>query len=294
MSLGLCLRASDCENAWQVGLARRAENAGCLFTPPLLNSPRLVGPTCVGAKNIKARTGPDSGSQRQRRTWAESGPPAIPEGRQDSALQRPPQSRAPGSTAVDPKRKVPGRPMINCPRPFSSLRSQSGLSVWPRPDRCATLSGLWQRHVSDPVELSFPALCRRFAPETKAYARPERRIERGDPGDGAAFDIPRRVVAVSRADIRERGVSRRGQEFARSVSGFADVLGGFHASENPGPHLRPAEALRNPREARAAKEFHEAFVFVPDIKRRIEVLGPVLASSRDEVSVRETVDALSL
>ena len=33
MSLGLCLRASDCENAWQVGLARRAENAGCLFTP---------------------------------------------------------------------------------------------------------------------------------------------------------------------------------------------------------------------------------------------------------------------
>jgi hypothetical protein len=37
MSLGLCLRASDCENAWQVGLARRAENAGCLFTPPLLN-----------------------------------------------------------------------------------------------------------------------------------------------------------------------------------------------------------------------------------------------------------------
>ena len=44
MSLGLCLRASDCENAWQVGLARRAENAGCLFTPPLLNSPRLVGP----------------------------------------------------------------------------------------------------------------------------------------------------------------------------------------------------------------------------------------------------------
>ena len=69
MSLGLCLRASDCENAWQVGLARRAENAGCLFTPPLLNSPRLVGPTCVGAENIKARTGPDSGSQRQRRTW---------------------------------------------------------------------------------------------------------------------------------------------------------------------------------------------------------------------------------
>ena len=69
MSLGLCLRASDCEKAWQVGLARRAENAGCLFTPPLLNSPRLVGPTCVGAKNIKARTGPDLGSQRQRRTW---------------------------------------------------------------------------------------------------------------------------------------------------------------------------------------------------------------------------------
>jgi hypothetical protein len=33
MSLGLCLGASDCENAWQVGLARRAENAGCLFTP---------------------------------------------------------------------------------------------------------------------------------------------------------------------------------------------------------------------------------------------------------------------
>ena len=59
MSLGLCLRASDCENAWQVGLARRAENAGCLSTPPLLNSPRLVGPTCVGAKIIKARTGPD-------------------------------------------------------------------------------------------------------------------------------------------------------------------------------------------------------------------------------------------
>ena len=62
MSLGLCLRASDCENAWQVGLARRAENAGCLFTPPLLNiGPRLVGPNMCGAKNIKARTGPDSG-----------------------------------------------------------------------------------------------------------------------------------------------------------------------------------------------------------------------------------------
>lgn len=36
--------------------------------------PRLVGPTCVGAKNIKARTGPDSGSQRQRRTWVNNGP----------------------------------------------------------------------------------------------------------------------------------------------------------------------------------------------------------------------------
>ena len=57
MSLGLCLRASDCENAWQVGLARRAENVGCLFTPPLLNSPRWLAH--VGAKNIKARTGPE-------------------------------------------------------------------------------------------------------------------------------------------------------------------------------------------------------------------------------------------
>jgi hypothetical protein len=33
MSLGLCLQASDCENAWQVGLARRAEKGSLIFYP---------------------------------------------------------------------------------------------------------------------------------------------------------------------------------------------------------------------------------------------------------------------
>jgi hypothetical protein len=34
MSLGLYLRASDRENAWQVGLARRAEKGSLILYPP--------------------------------------------------------------------------------------------------------------------------------------------------------------------------------------------------------------------------------------------------------------------
>ena len=54
MSLGLCLRASDCENAWQVGLARRAENAGCLFSPPLLNRSAIGWPNMCWCQEYKS------------------------------------------------------------------------------------------------------------------------------------------------------------------------------------------------------------------------------------------------
>jgi len=54
MSLGLCLRASDCENAWKVGLARRAENAGCLFTPPLLNRSAIGWPNMCWCQEYKS------------------------------------------------------------------------------------------------------------------------------------------------------------------------------------------------------------------------------------------------
>jgi hypothetical protein len=54
MSLGLCLRASDCENAWQVGLARRAENACCLFSPPFLNRSAIGWPNMCWCQEYKS------------------------------------------------------------------------------------------------------------------------------------------------------------------------------------------------------------------------------------------------